>query len=307
MKKILRVVFAISLLIVTCGRSYGWNDAGHMFIASVAYSSLTPAARSRVDSLLRLNPKYESWVKRIPDGTPSEQRKKMLFMFASTWADAIRSETIQDDAGLPFDLSIGYADTRRHGYWHYIDLTFSTDGTEVRVPPEPNLKTIIPALRDALNANYSDSVKSYSLVWLIHLVGDAHQPVHCAQRASRTSPDGDYGGNSVIVCDPQCGRRLHSLWDSLVDSGNVSAPLKEQQTALLQRGNIELAADLNSDTWINESFRLARSKVYVSPIGQGAGPFQLTPAYLAMAKNLANQRAVLAGMRLARVLNAEFK
>lgn len=307
MKKTLRVVFAMSLLIMTCGRSYGWNDAGHMFIASVAYNNLTPVAQARVDSLLRLNPKYESWTKMIPEGTSSAQSRRMLFMFASTWADSIAREAVRDDPGQPIDLSLGYADNRRHSYWHYIDLTFSTDGTQVREPPEPNLKTMIPALRDALKANYSDSAKSYSLVWLIHLVGDAHQAVHCAQRASKFLPEGDKGGNLVIVCDPQCGRRLHSLWDSLVDRENPSVPLKQQQTALLQRSSMQLAADLDSDNWINESFVLAKSKVYGSPIGAGTGPFRLTPAYLTMAKNVATQRAVLAGMRLARVLNAEFQ
>jgi hypothetical protein len=304
--KTLRIVFAMSLLIVTCGRSYGWNDAGHMFIASVAYSNMTPVARARVDALLRLNPHYESWAQKIPAGKAPSQSRRMLFMFASTWADSIYRETVQDGGGQPIDLSLGYADGRRHNDWHFIDLTFSTDETEVREPPVPNIKTMIPALREALKADYSDSAKSYSLVWLIHLVGDAHQPVHCAQRASKNFPKGDYGGNLVIVCDPQCGGRLHTFWDSMVDSSNASLPRKEQQTAL-QRANMTLAADLNSDTWINESFELAQSKVYSSPIGKGTGPYKLTTAYFRMAKNVANERAVLAGMRLARVLNTELR
>lgn len=308
MKKTLRVVFAMSLLVVTSVRSYGWNVEGHKFIASVAYSNLTPQARARVDSLLRLNPKYDIWARMIPEGTTSAQRGRALFMTASTWADAIRLEYLEDRgvAGQQIDLSVGYADVRRHSDWHYIDLMFSTDGTKVPEPQEPNLKTMIPALRAALAADYSDSAKSYSLVWLIHLVGDAHQPVHCAGRVSKSAPQGDFGGNLVIVCDPQCGRRLHTLWDSLVDTGNASVSLK-QQTALLPRVSLTLAADLNSDNWIKESNELAKIKVYGSPIGEGTGPFKLTTAYLTTAKNIAYQRASLAGMRLARVLNAELK
>lgn len=309
MKKTLRVVFAMSLLVMTGVRSYGWNDEGHKYIASVAYSNLTPEARTRVDSLLRLNPNYESWVQMIPKGTSPAQSRQMLFMIASTWADALRREKrdVPDVAGQPIDLSVGYEDVRRHSDWHFIDLMFSTDGTEVREPQEPNLKTIIPALRAALQADYSDSAKSYSLVWLIHLVGDAHQPVHCAQRASKDEPQGDLGGNLVIVCDPQCGRRLHALWDSLVESDTASPSVKQQQGPPLAKVNSTLAANLNSDDWINESFRLAKNTVYGSPIGEGTGPFKLTTDYLTTATNVANQRAVLAGMRLARVLNTELK
>ena len=306
MKKTMRVVFAISLFLITGGRSYAWNDEGHMFIASVAYTNLTPAARTRVDSLLRLNPKYESWVKMIPEGTSPAQSRQMLFMYASTWADAIRRETraVPDVAGGPIDLSVGYADVKRHSDWHFIDLMFSTDGTAVREPAEPNLKTMIPALRAALRSNDSDSAKSFSLVWLIHLVGDAHQPVHCAQRASKSAPQGDYSGNMVIVCDPQCGRRLHALWDALVEN-DTGTPNRQQQGPPLSRTSSTLAANLNSDDWIKESFELAKNRVYGSPIGEGTGPFKLTMDYLTAAKNVANQRALLAGMRLARVLNTE--
>ena len=309
MKKTMRVVFAMSLFLITAGRSYAWNDEGHMFIASVAYRNLTPAARTRVDSLLRLNPKYESWVKMIPEGTSPAQSRQMLFMYASTWADAIRRETrdVADVAGGPIDLSAGYADLTRHSDWHFMDLMFSTDGTPVREPQEPNLKTMIPALRAALQSDNTDAAKSFSLVWLIHLVGDAHQPVHCAQRASKSAPQGDYSGNTVIVCDPQCGRRLHALWDSLVESETSSPSVRQQQGPPLPRASMTLATNLNSDDWINESFELAKNTVYGSPIGEGTGPFKLTLDYLTAAKNVANQRAVLAGMRLARVLNTELK
>jgi hypothetical protein len=75
----------------------------------------------------------------------------------------------------------------------------------------------------------------------------------------------------------------------------------------MSRASSTLAANLNSEIWINESFELAKSVVYGAPIGEGNGPFKLTPAYLTKAKNVANQRAILAGMRLARVLNTELK
>src|SRR5262245_48474805 len=62
----------------------------------------------------------------------------------------------------------------------------------------------IPVFRAALpyGSGADDDVRSYDLVWLIHLVGDAHQPLHATARFSKTFPDGDAGGNPVkIDCD----------------------------------------------------------------------------------------------------------
>jgi len=40
-------------------------------------------------------------------------------------------------------------------------------------------------------------LKSYDLTWLIHLVGDVHQPLHCVARITKGDPEGDKGGNDV--------------------------------------------------------------------------------------------------------------
>ncbi len=59
--------------------------------------------------------------------------------------------------------------------------------------------------------------------------------------------------------------------------------------------------------WVAESFQDAQQDVYVSPIGNGLGPFQLTSAYKKAAKKLAQQRVALAGARLANMINTELK
>jgi hypothetical protein len=59
----------------------------------------------------------------------------------------------------------------RHKYWHYLDLPFSPDGTAVRPLDPVNALTLIKALTTALASNATDDVKSYDLVWLIHLNG----------------------------------------------------------------------------------------------------------------------------------------
>jgi hypothetical protein len=67
------------------------------------------------------------------------------------------------------------------------------------------------------------------------------------------------------------------------------------------------ALNLTTSAWFNESFGDAKSKVYVSPIGEGNGPFALTSIYRDAAKEEARERIALAGARLANVLNGELK
>jgi hypothetical protein len=64
---------------------------------------------------------------------------------------------------------------------------------------------------------------------------------------------------------------------------------------------------MDAAAWVKESFEAAKSDVYKAPIGPGAGPFTLTPAYKTAATGLANKRIALAGARLAKALNDELK
>src|SRR5262249_39587347 len=63
-----------------------------------------------------------------------------------------------------------------------------------------------------------EKLKSYDLSWLLHLVGDVHQPLHATTRVSATKPDGDDGGNGVELSSPA---NLHTFWDDVLGSGNT--------------------------------------------------------------------------------------
>ena len=317
MKSTLRLIPSTLLLLLALSvRSYAWSDTGHMAVAYVTYSNLTLAARNRVDTLVRLNPSYNSWLQMIPPGASPSTRKGLLFMIAATWPDQIKgdSQYVADGSAggnIPpndgtADLNIGYSDRAMHKYWHFIDLPFSTDGTPLKRPSTPNARTQIAAFRAVLASNSPDALKSYDLVWLLHIVVDVHQPLHSAARFSESSPKGDDGGNLVTVCDPQCGTRLHSFWDGLLGTSSDPAYALRVGRSLPQ-ANPVLAAKLNADDWLRESFELAKSTVYKPPVGQGDGPYSLTASYRKTASLLAAQRVSLAGARLAKILNEELK
>ncbi|SNB72251.1 S1/P1 Nuclease [Rhodoblastus acidophilus] len=300
-----RRVLAACGLIACASPALAWFDEGHETIAAAAYSQLTPDAREAAGRLLRLNPDYAAWTA----GAADSERDRIAFVHAATWADDIKRRedfargSLGGDGAHAVD-NIGYADRRMHAYWHYMDLPFSGDGSPTRPAESPNALTQIRAFAATLRSNAPDSVKSYDLVWLEHLVGDAHQPLHATSRFSRRLPAGDNGGNQERICRAfVCGLKLHAFWDSLL--GDSNAPRDAiAAAARLPAPDPARAAETDPQVWFEESAGLAREAVYTAAIGDGEGPFDIDAAYQANAKAVARDQAALAAARLAHMLNA---
>ena len=314
----------VLVLAVACASLLGergarsWDDFGHMEVAAVAYRRLKPATRKRVAALLKLNPKYAYWVV----GAKANDRDRVAFMRAATWADSIKDDPAytsdSQDAGTAA-RNIGYGDKLQHRYWHFIDEPFSSDGTALVPPKPPNAGTQIPLFRSVLaSATADDALKSYDLVWLLHLVGDVHQPLHCVSRFEATEPAGDQGGNTVriagntlpAICDDsRCAlgppKNLHAFFDDVAGQGYCAHEI-EAAAASLPPPDAQKAAILDETAWIQEGLTLAGSNVYAAPIGAGVGPFTVDAHYQDAATALGAQRIALAGARLAGLLNASF-
>jgi hypothetical protein len=295
-------------LALGAGQARAWNNHGHMLVAAVAWQALTPAARARVARLLTLNPSYGAWT----SGVPEPEKAQVAFMKAATWPDAIRHEPgyVTDSiarSGADAARNIGYADHLVHPYWHYRDEAFSTDGAPTRPAEVPNASTQIEAFAAALGASASDEVKSYDLVWLEHLVGDVHQPLHAVSRYTREFPGGDHGGNLEKVCEAQaCTGSLHGYWDGALGRDEAPSEILAEAAALPPAPDA-LAAVMDDRVWLQESATIARNTAYAAPIGPGADPYQLTPEYEAVARQVARGRAALAGRRLARLIETALR
>ena len=314
--KVLGVV--LGLVLVLGEQAFGWNEQGHMSVAYVAYKQLTPATRERVNALLKLNPKYNDWAATVSQQVPNasaDDKDLMIFMIASTWADQIkRDSTYTKDGGQNGNRpdgspdpgkNTGYDDLLMHKYWHFIDTPFTTDGTTLPTIPTPNAQERIALFRGVLaSTTATDALKSYDLTWLLHLVGDIHQPLHASTRVSSTDPDGDAGGNLVKLDCAKC--QLHAFWDDLLGKQNDLKTVTKAARKL-PKPNAELAAKSDEKDWIAESFQEAQQTVYSAPIAEGDGPFTLTTQYKKNAGKLAKQRVALAGTRLANLLNTELK
>jgi hypothetical protein len=312
-----RQLIAVTLcLVLFSSTSQAWFGFGHMAVAYVAYQKLTAEKKARVALLLKKNPYYNTkWKAMVPAGTPADQRDMIIFMIAATWPDQIKSDSKYTDDGLsggnrpaPGLLAwqnVGYTDLNRHKYWHFIDTPFTQDNTSpLAAIPSPNAETEIAICRQTLTSSSNDKLKSYDLVWLLHLVGDVHQPLHSTTRVSAADLQGDNGGNSVKLSDPS--RELHAFWDGLPGDSSVIADVITYGKSLAAADPV-LAQKADASDWISESFDIAQKTVYSAPIGAGNGPFTLTPDYKDNAKKIADQRVALAGERLANLLNDELK
>jgi len=294
--------------------SLAWWDEGHMQIAAVAYDRLTPAVREKVDALINLNPEYASWIA----NAPPRKAAQYAFVRAAVWADDIKNRTLGYTNDEPTEpragRNIGYYDNVMHQYWHFKDIGFSIDGTPVEDAPPVNALTQIKVLTAglALSSGLPDNVRSYDLVWLLHLVGDVHQPLHATTRFSHDLPHGDQGGNKEMVV-PATGETisLHAYWDRLL--GNYSTSEGAIQDALiddhtkLPDPDPARAWNADPDEWLRESEKLAEDVAYAEPVRSGLQPYILDRQYETSARSIARQQAALAGARLANLINEALK
>jgi hypothetical protein len=317
-----KISLGAALVLLFSNVALGWNGKGHEVVAYIAYQHLDSATRARVDALLKLNPCYDGW-NSIASSLPAEQQPVAIFMLAATWPDEIKlanydckpSPTFGADGAHGGDVSpggpeasqnIGYGDTHRHKYWHFVDTPFSTDGTATTPAPHPNALDEILTLTAALTSAESDVLKSYDLVWIEHLVGDVHQPLHDTSRFTKNHEDGDQGGNLVLICKTaNCKSELHAYWDGILGSANLSAALMMgvQLNALSKPSGAD-NGDVN--VWVQDGFQLAKNEVYQPPISDDEpdSPVGIPDkSYHDRAKKVAQTQVLLAGYRLAGVLN----
>jgi len=310
-----RVMAAAVAIAMYASSAVAWDGEGHMMVAAIAWKHLNDTSRARVAQLLKLNPSYGTWIA----GAPADQQDQIAFVTAATWPDAIKDKNSgyksDGDRPLPGPASaqnIGYADKLQHKYWHFIDTPFSTDGTPLIQPVAPNAQTQISLFTTSIkSSDVSDDIKSYDLVWLEHLVGDVHQPLHATSRFSHDLPDGDQGGNLVVLaCADPCSKHqaneLHAFWDNALGTSKTAA---DAIAAAERLAKAPAAATAVTDerVWIQESFEAAKQFAYALPAGPGAGPYQLDATYKKNALTEAQARVALAGARLADLINSDLR
>ena len=296
MKKISIIIRILTLLFFSRSASWAWSSPGHMVIAAIAYRDFSAAEKDRIAEILRHHPDYERWKGNYTPDVPNLDLETFIFMRASTWPDEIRRK------GNPYD----------HPEWHFIDYPLEPPAFPEKPGPSPTndiLYGIAQSEKMLRDQNSSPEVRAIYLSWLIHLVGDIHQPLHCSTLVNDDypAPIGDKGGNSFYVRLAEAAVNLHSIWDKAL--GGTVNPRTQFNYAIgicaeYPQVNLpELSKDKTPESWSKESRAIAIESGYLRGNLNGSKQRESAPAlpekYTQNLKTIAERQAALSGYRLA--------
>jgi hypothetical protein len=278
-------LLALAVLLIT-SQARAWSDLGHEVTALIAYRHLVPTARAALDALL---------------ASDTDTLTAGDFASRATWADKYRNAH------------------RETASWHFVDIEIDQPDLEVACFGFPTLPpkawaSLGPAQDCVVNKidEFAAELKSPStpaaerilaLKFLVHFVGDLHQPLHAADHHDR-------GGNCVSLSPPlDAQNNLHAYWDvSVINAlGHSAAQIADQLDARLNAGDIKDWTAGPPRSWAMDTFEIGRRDAYAlpaTPTCQSGGSVTLTPAYRAQAEKDAATQLQKAAVRLAALLNA---
>jgi hypothetical protein len=322
--------------LISAGPAFGWGCEGHQIVALIARAHLTPAASAAVDRLLAANPMDPS-LNRFCKDRPADPMAD-----AATWAD----------------------DTKRAektGVWHYVDIPLTaTGGLDLSAwcPPigpstgdpsigdpsigDPSIGD--PSTRDKdrpgcvtdaleyewdilLDTSRTGAERATALRYVIHFVGDMHQPLH-------DSNNDDQGGNCTALrfYEEEKPVNLHAVWDYKLIQRELTAR-KETQADFARALDRQFAdrwqawgtPAIDPTAWAWESNTLARTVTYGNlkpaiPVEQpgaridcaterdkvSALHIAIGDSYFNAAIPVVDEQLAKAGYRLADLLNRTF-
>lgn len=282
--------------------AYAWDEIGHEVIARIAWANLTPQARAAAGAILSHAPEDSGLLALRPATGAEVNRRRIHFVEASTWPDVVRSDAFP---------------ARKRAYhrsnWHYVNYFFEETPQGPRDRPDLRPDTVNAVERLArlegwvVDPQRPAAQRATDLAWILHLVGDIHQPLHSTARVTATEPRGDQGGNLFKL---NGSVDLHSYWDGAIRRGFRRRANEPEHTYVTRIANTVMerhprsgfsAGELEPgryEEWAQAGFETAKAQVYATPRGQAP-----SPEYAAATIATAERAAALAGYRLARLLN----
>lgn len=280
-----------------------WSEAGHIAIADAAFQRLPAQHQDDLNKLatrlIEQQPQLRDLAKRYSKASPTA--------LTGAWLDSVRGIPVKEifarvDAAVPAGLEhLAEAETDD---WHYSNIYYGADAVDLEQCPPPGgrLIEVLQALRESFPSASPES-QAVILAMLIHLVADAHQPLHTLSRIS-TGCRHDRGGNSVCVSDEvdsrssgRCEMNLHRLWDR--GFGVFRGPWDQQLNRLQAAQETGKREDIFAlHHWQRENLVQAKA-VYGFSEGE-----ELSREYLRQGKDVAQARAAMAAVRLGRIMAA---
>jgi hypothetical protein len=269
-----------------------WGDEGHEIVALIAQHYLDAPVRLRVQGLLASDVSAL-----VPDTSMASE---------ATWADRYR-DSDRESGG------VRYRQTRQ---WHYVDIELNAPNLDRACFDHPALPPGTPAsagpaadcvidkigqfAAELADPHTSSEERLLALQFLLHLVGDVHQPLHA-------SDDADEGGNRKRVSARGLhAGSLHHYWDAefVRELGGQALPVSQELISRISPADLKAWQRGGPEDWARESFTLAKAFAYDPLPAPGArGAYRLSAAYVSDAVSTVQLQLCRAGVRLAAMLN----
>jgi hypothetical protein len=279
---------ALCLVVVLLGcvyQSYGWGEEGHKIVAQIAADRLNGAANKVVNLFIGSTGETLTGMAPLPDDydhTP-----------AGRWSEPCHF------CNLPRNAT------------HFV-MDYCGDFCVVRsIQNYSSIITKTSSNPTQCNFDQSDGVEPCALEFLVHFVGDVHQPLHVGYGDDR-------GGNEVRVYWFSGETNLHEVWDDKIiqkwNSDYSSAAQELEQWISDNPDEVtQFLSNMDPVSWADESFQYVQNTCYNFGSSEenegeaakvGAYP-RLGTAYYDRNLPIVKQRLVAAGVRLAALLNSD--
>jgi hypothetical protein len=285
----------LSIMVLIPHRGLAWGDEGHEVVALIARYYLLPHVNSEISAMLAAD---------------TDELTRHDIASEATWADKFRDENQRRDH---------YEQTKR---WHFVDIEIANPDLNAACFGRHPLPVGTIASNGPPMACIVDKVKQFAaelaapetdpeerllaLKFLLHLLGDLHQPLHCADNR-------DHGGNDVKVIAQGIGHHsrdeLHGYWDTQFGQAIDTSPKRFSET-LLARITASQKQHWEQGTpedWAMETFLIAKNDAYGNPPLSKGSIQHLDSGYVERAKTVISLQLSKAGVRLALVLNEALK
>jgi hypothetical protein len=251
MKKLLCMLLFLPLLV---GQAFAWGQNGHRAVGLIAEQHLSKKAKKKIARILQDNSLAE----------------------VSVWMDDIKSDT---------------AYNHTHD-WHWVTIPAGMKYEDTEKNPNGDIIMTIERVVKALKEDKLTEVQHQEyLKYLVHLVGDLHQPLHVGK-------EGDSGGNAVRLQWFGQSSNLHRVWDTdMIEGKNISFTELAWFVGKPDKNQVKQWQSTSVRDWAYESVSL-RDQVYNIPQDGKLG-------YRYSYDNFSTveQRILQAGVRLAGLLN----
>jgi hypothetical protein len=268
-------LFIVSALLISTS-AFAWGPTGHRTVGEIAEKYMNPKSLLAARTILQGN----------------------SLARVATWPDEIRSD--------PAHYSNTYP-------WHYTDWADDAHDHDESASSGKLMGAINDQLAVLKDANATREQKEFSLKFVVHLIGDLHQPLHVGNGL-------DQGGNLCKVSYMGQTMNLHSVWDEgLINYTNLSfSEIAKFVSAGKTAADMNLARSGSPLDWARESKEL-RAKIYPANVVEPQAPMSIkaycqrdvpadqTPKlsydYAYQFMPILEQRLFLAGVRLAMLLD----